>query len=237
MKIIYKALLIIAAILVALVIIQGVFAATWPLTKPVTCSVLNLTTDACDIFWCNSVIGCEYNLTLSACICREIINETMFNCTANSTISYAINNTDYYNKTEIGVIISGNITEAKSNMSSYADSKDMSLRDSLADRFDRIESDLSNIGGTAAPAKDIPYTFIGLVVIVVAALVGFGVWTKVKEKDKKLSQTRSKSGLTYGDPDDYYGEEDKEEDMKSMEEKPKDRDKKKKSDKEEEIET
>jgi len=73
------------------------------LGKTQACSMLNISSNVCDSFWCEEVIRCDYNTTKEACICTIIINNTIIQNVTNYTISEA----EYYNKTQVDALMEG----------------------------------------------------------------------------------------------------------------------------------
>ena len=83
---------IIVGIILLLIFAIRLVSAGWPLGKEATCIMLNASDiEDCDRIWCN-VIDCNYNITLSACVCYSI-NNTIINNTIiiNETINQSEN--------------------------------------------------------------------------------------------------------------------------------------------------
>lgn len=176
-----RAIITIIAILILLGIVFFITAkvsAKWPLSKSKTCEILNLTGESCDEFWCDTVVECNYNNSMSACICIEIINETIYvNVTMNET-NYIMNTTHllwlFYNKTEIEEIYSNK---------TYTDEKLAELRNSMADRIDNITLPQQNPYNYSYKEQEpTPYWFIIAIVMIVGGIVVFMIYSKTYEK-------------------------------------------------------
>lgn len=114
-KIGFFILLVLLAFFLGVVFHSKFISATWPLDKQATCTMLNATTmQSCDQLWCG-IIDCRYNSTLGACICGT---------PAQNSTQQQINLSNFYNKTEIDLLLSQlritlNTTNGTINFSVY----------------------------------------------------------------------------------------------------------------------
>lgn len=110
-------------ILIGIFTAKYVHAATWPLNKDATCNLFNLTGTSCDAYWCDEIIECNYNTSLTACICTQQ-NTTTIVVYQNGTSNETNSTTPQLN------------TSVDPDLKNYTDSQIRELRDSILDRLD-----------------------------------------------------------------------------------------------------
>lgn len=185
-------------------------AVSWPMDKPTTCNVFNLTGEACEQFWCNSIIECNYSTVKSACICTNMVNVTITN--------YVNVTTNLSNST----FIYGNNSDVFGICKNYTDIQLGILRDSL---LDRVENETAlwktgqyNNNSSQTSSEPMPYwVWIAIALILVAGLAFMSYnFTKSKQHETPKPFRRSFSGISkfYGEKSDKPKEQNKEEDKK-----------------------
>lgn len=101
--------------------------------KTQLCIMLNLSNDDCDNFWCQEIVECDYNSSLHACICTQIINQTII---VNNT---NITSVDYYNKSEIDKLL--NETKEGINLTNFNNSgviENKTVKEYVDDKIKRV---------------------------------------------------------------------------------------------------
>lgn len=179
------------AVFLSLTLILG----AWPLGKTTTCNMLNATTyEECDILWCE-IIDCSYNYSNMACSCPYGGSIVINNQT--------INQTGFYNKTEIDALLNSLNTSIKNytinntdnDWRNHTDTSIMALRDSLSDRLDEEIQDLRDYvrgyGGSSNAGGIDTGVLIGIVVII-AGLIGFMSWNSRKTAEKREDRKEAK---------------------------------------------
>jgi hypothetical protein len=154
---------------------------SWPMDKTTTCAFFNYTGTPCEQFWCNSILECNYSITKSACICSEMINNTIIvytNISANST------NETYFNFSNVTqdyiIFLCQNFTKDQIRQ----------LRDSLLDRLENYTYPSYNSDGyDSKPAS--PWFWLVVVIVIMAGL-SFMSWnyTKASKEKAKVGQLR-----------------------------------------------
>lgn len=168
-------------------LVAVVSAADWPFGKAKFCEVGNLTGIECERYWCNFN---DANYSDSRELCLLVINETIILNETNQTIhNYTEISLDgYYNRTDIDMLITDNMT----NISKTFDNKLMDLRDSLSDRVQNIVNGTQRIASniysqyypTDEGSKWHPAWIVAIVVIIVGG-IGFLAYQEINRKRYK----------------------------------------------------
>jgi len=201
--------------ILALFFLSVVSSLEWPLNKAGTCTLFNMTGDNCEIYWCNNIQGGNYSLQKEVCV--FIINETIFqNLTSENLTS---ENLTSLNLTEIEKFIGFNITNQ--TIKQYVDEQIISLRNSILDNEENrtqalVQKYLPSVYSSSNSDNGVGgYIFMGVIAVCITAVVLVFGYQKFKPKTAK--KHFDKRGQPIGeDPNNYYGEEDKEEDYQIL---------------------
>jgi hypothetical protein len=217
-----KLWLVIAAILFG--ILLGIILAprisaqiSWPLDKTGTCNLFNKTALDCEVYWCNSIQGGNYSLEKEICVYTIIVNQTIEINQTNETL-----NESYFNWTEFESII-GDINFTNQTIKEYFDLEMRRLRDSMLDGEENrtrgyIQKYSPSITGSFSSSNSDStgsYIFMGIVAMCLTAIVVFFGYQKLKPKPKVKHFTKTGQPITE-DPNEYYGEDEKEEDFETL---------------------
>lgn len=163
-------------------IFSFVSSAQWPLGKQTTCNLFNMSGEQCDSYWCTQVIECNYNISLSACICNKIENYTVV---VNNTV--LINNT--LNASDLNITYVNNYSKSEiidqviNNTKNYTDLQVRNLRDSLLDRIDN--KTFVSVNGEQSQGSDWPWYTIPITVMIL--VIGLGYLAFTQQQKSKFS--------------------------------------------------
>lgn len=155
------------------------------LGKENVCTMLNISEETCNSLWCEEVVGCNYSIEKESCICQEYVF-------INVTTETEINNSQFYNKTEVDKILAEfnisfnavNLTETNGTIGNqtfkeYVDERFKTLLSSTDEKIDELkwdffENDKSGI--------DPVFIILGVVVLVI---IGFAFFKKKNENPEE----------------------------------------------------
>jgi hypothetical protein len=207
-------LLLLAFIVGGLILPKLVGAVSWPLNKSETCTFYNVTGDNCDSYWCNnfksnSTLNCSYSDGM--CNCLQIIQNITI--PSNQTFqNYTIN------QTEIWGMIGNSSNMTLEQCKAYSENLTMLLKNNVVALIQNISTGLSqqvsNI--SYAPPENTPWWLIAVGIICLSAVViAFTMFKFAPKSRAMLKFLNKKTGLPENiNPEEYYGEDDKEEDNK-----------------------
>jgi hypothetical protein len=193
-----KRLIIPIFILFYLIALITLISASWIIPKATTCNFLNVSGSSCDSIWC-SIINCEYNSTLEACICD---NGIKYIDSINVT-----NLSDFYNKTQIDAIlntinlsisnISGNLSLNNAEFlvnKTYVDNQIISSKNSVLDYIDKRTGTTSDNSSNSSFFSSDGFYFL---IIGVVLIGGYLLYTKKGDGGSQSAYGRGEAPTSY----------------------------------------
>lgn len=169
---------------IGLIFLLGVVSASWIIPKSTTCSMMNVTGNACDQLWCN-IIECSYNSSIEACVCINEVNQFNESTYLNKSETEKMiqtevdNRLEAYNESIFNKTISIELNSSATN-SSVSEDKLLQLRTDLMGEINDLKDEGTSKNSNPLGSLNITWLLIGGL-----ALMGLWGWNNNKKKNKE----------------------------------------------------